>query len=84
MIVIGGAGSTAGVIMGVIFLRLISQILHVIGTSGWIPLGSNTTIYITQIIFGLVIILFITLKPMGMISIWQKLKISYKRWPFGV
>jgi branched-chain amino acid transport system permease protein len=84
MIVIGGAGSTTGAIMGVIFLRLISQILHVIGTSDWIPLSSNVTIYATQIIYGLVIILFITLKPMGMISIWQKIKINYKRWPFGV
>ena len=84
MIVIGGTGSTAGAIMGVIFLRLISQILHVIGTSDLIPLSSNVTIYATQIIYGLVIILFITLKPMGMISIWQKLKINYKRWPFGV
>jgi branched-chain amino acid transport system permease protein len=84
MIVIGGAGSTTGAMMGVIFLRLISQILHVIGTSDWIPLSSNVTIYATQIIYGLVIILFITLKPMGMISIWQKIKINYKRWPFGV
>ena len=84
MIVIGGAGSTTGAIMGVIFLRFISQILHVIGTSDWIPLSSNVTIYATQIIYGLVIILFITLKPMGMISIWQKFKINYKRWPFGV
>ncbi|UCB43767.1 MAG: branched-chain amino acid ABC transporter permease [Dehalococcoidales bacterium] len=84
MIVIGGAGSTAGAIMGVIFLRLISQILHVIGTSDLIPLSSTVTIYSTQIIYGLVIILFITLKPMGMISIWQKFKINYKRWPFGV
>ena len=84
MIIIGGTGSTAGVVMGVVFLRLISQVLHVIGTSGWIPLSSNLSIYITYTIYGLVIILFISFKPFGLISVWRKLQTSYRRWPFGV
>ncbi len=84
MIIIGGAGSTAGVVMGVVFLRLISQVLHVIGTSDWIPLSSNLSIYITYTIYGLVIILFISFKPFGLISVWRKFQTSYKRWPFGV
>ncbi|MFC2034535.1 branched-chain amino acid ABC transporter permease [Chloroflexota bacterium] len=84
MIIIGGGGSTAGVVMGVIFLKLISQILHVIGTSGWIPLSSNLSVYITYTIYGLAIILFISFKPLGLISVWRKFKTSYKSWPFGV
>jgi branched-chain amino acid transport system permease protein len=84
MIIIGGGGSTAGAVMGVVFLRLISQVLHVIGTSGWIPLSSNLSIYITYTIYGLVIILFISFKPFGLISVWRKFQVSYKRWPFGV
>jgi branched-chain amino acid transport system permease protein len=84
MIIIGGGGSTAGAVMGVVFLRLISQVLHVIGTSGWIPLSSNLSIYTTYTIFGLVIILFISFKPFGLISVWRKIQVSYKRWPFGV
>lgn len=84
MIIIGGAGSTAGVVMGVIFLRLISQVLHVIGTSDLIPLGSNLTIFITYALYGLIIIIFISFRPHGLISVWRKLKTNYKRWPFGV
>jgi len=84
MIVIGGGGSTAGAVMGVVFLRLISQILHVIGTSGWIPLSSNDSVYVTYTIYGLAIILFVSFWPRGLISMWQKLKVNYKRWPFGV
>jgi len=84
MILIGGGGSTAGTVMGVVFLRLISQILHVIGTSGWIPLSSNLSIYITYTIYGLVIILFVSFKPLGLISVWRRLKMNYRRWPFGV
>lgn len=84
MIVIGGGGSTAGAVMGVLFLRLIEQILHVIGTSGWIPGSSNLSVYITYTIYGLAIILFVSFRPFGLISMWRKLKINYQRWPFGV
>ena len=84
MIVIGGGGTTAGVVMGVVFLRLISQILHIIGSSGVIPLSSNDSVYITYSLYGLAIILFISFQPRGLISIWQKIKTTYKRWPFGM
>jgi branched-chain amino acid transport system permease protein len=84
MIIIGGAGSTIGTVMGVVFLRLVSQILHVIGSSNLIPLGAGDSVYLTYGIFGLVIILFVTFRPHGLISLWSKFKVNYKRWPFGV
>lgn len=84
MIIIGGMGSTAGTVMGVIFLRLISQILHVIGTSGLIPLSSNLSAAVTYAIYGVAIILFISFQPYGLIAVWRKAKANYKRWPFGV
>lgn len=85
MIIIGGGGSTAGTIMGVIFLRLISQILHVITTAAWVPYLSGTlTVSLTYGIYGLAIILFISFQPYGLISVWRKIKLNYKRWPFGV
>ncbi|MFC1964766.1 branched-chain amino acid ABC transporter permease [Chloroflexota bacterium] len=84
MIIIGGAGSTAGTIMGVIFLRLLSQILHVIGSSNLTTLSSSDSIYLTYGIFGLIIILFVSFQPHGLISLWFKLKANYKRWPFGI
>ena len=85
MIIIGGAGSTAGAIMGVIFLRLISRLLHIITMADWMPyLSSNITVALTYGIYGLAIVLFISFQPYGLISVWQKIKLNYKRWPFGV
>jgi len=84
MIIIGGAGSTAGTVMGVIFLRLIGQVLHVIGTSGLVPLSSNLSATLTYAIYGVAIILFISFQPYGLIAVWRKAKANYKRWPFGV
>jgi branched-chain amino acid transport system permease protein len=84
MIIIGGAGSTMGTVMGVVFLRLLSQILHVIGNSSMIALSSGDSVYLTYGIFGLAIILFVTFQPHGLISLWLKFKVNFKRWPFGV
>jgi branched-chain amino acid transport system permease protein len=81
MIIIGGAGSTAGTIMGVTFLALIRQILHIMSLGAY--LSSSVSVPMTYAIFGLVIILFISFQPYGLISVWRKIKIRYKRWPFG-
>jgi branched-chain amino acid transport system permease protein len=81
MIIIGGVGSTAGAVMGVTFLGLIKQILHVVSMGP--HLSSSVSIPLTYAIYGLVIILFISFQPYGLISTWRKIKINYKRWPFG-
>ena len=84
MIIIGGSGSTAGAVMGVVFLRLIKEILGAIGSAGWVPIDIGNQASTTFMIYGLVIILFVSFKPNGLISIWQKIKLNYQRWPFGV
>jgi branched-chain amino acid transport system permease protein len=84
MIVIGGAGSTAGVIMGVLFLRLISQILNIVSMDNLFPsINNNTWVYITSAVYGLAIVLFVSLQPYGLMALWKKLRANYKRWPFG-
>jgi branched-chain amino acid transport system permease protein len=82
MIVIGGAGSTTGTIMGVIFLRLVSQILHVVSMSNLLPfINNNTWVFITSGLYGLAIILFVSFQPYGLIGLWKKLKMKYSRRP---
>jgi branched-chain amino acid transport system permease protein len=77
MIVIGGAGSTAGTIMGVIFLRLISQVMQLLSMSDILPsAGGNLWVFITSGIYGLIIVLFVSFQPYGLIDLWRK--INYK------
>ncbi len=84
MMVIGGSGSTAGTIMGVIFLRLISQVLHMLSLADIAPgISGNTWVFITSAVYGLAIILFISFQPYGLIGIWRKFRMRYKGWPFG-
>jgi branched-chain amino acid transport system permease protein len=84
MIVIGGAGTTAGAIVGVVFLRLISQIRHLVGSAHLIPAVSGTTwVFITTGIYGLIILLFVYFQPYGFVALWQKFRTKYKWWPAG-
>jgi branched-chain amino acid transport system permease protein len=83
MIIIGGAGSTAGTVMGVVALRLLSQVVHVITSAGLFASISSLGITLNYIVYGLAIILFISLQPNGLLAMWKKFKSNYKRWPFG-
>jgi len=82
MIIIGGAGATGGAILGVLFLRLVSQFLHTLSLAG---LGLPSAIWtpITYSVYGLSVILFVMFQPYGLFALWRKLKARYQRWPFA-
>jgi branched-chain amino acid transport system permease protein len=83
MIIIGGAGSTLGAIMGVVALRLLSQVVHVATSAGIFATMSSLGVTLNYIVYGLAIVLFISLQPNGLLVWWNKIKLNYKRWPFG-
>jgi branched-chain amino acid transport system permease protein len=87
MIVIGGLGTTLGPILGVIFIRLLQQMLAV-----WVVpflgaafpgLPSAFTTGLAPMVFGLVIILFLILEPRGLAHRWTLFKAAYRLWPFS-
>ncbi len=86
MIIIGGLGSTIGPILGVVFLRLLQQVLTVNVVpflESTIPLPSGFATGVTPMLFGLVIILFLVLEPRGLAHRWTLFKSAYRLWPFS-
>jgi len=87
MIIIGGLGTSLGPILGVVFLRLLQQVLTVEvvpfleGTITALPSGFATGV--TPMLFGLVIILFLILEPRGLAHRWALFKSAYRLWPFS-
>ena len=87
MIIIGGLGTALGPILGVVFIRLLQQILTVEfvpfleRTVTAFPAGFATGV--TPMLFGLVIILFLVLEPRGLAHRWALLKSAYRLWPFS-
>jgi branched-chain amino acid transport system permease protein len=87
MIIIGGLGTSVGPIFGVVFIRLLQQVL----TMNLVPfLESTFTMFpagfatgITPMLFGLVIVLFLILEPRGLAHRWALFKSAYRLWPFS-
>ncbi len=87
MIIIGGLGTTIGPIFGVVFIRVLQQVLTVLfvpfleSTVTALPSGFATGV--TPMLFGLVIVLFLILEPRGIAHRWSLLKSAYRLWPFS-
>ena len=85
-LIVGGMGSTSGVIFGVVFLfglnRIISMALPFL--AGLFP-GVGAQIFSSSglIIFGMVIILFLIFEPRGLSHRWDIFKSYYRLWPFS-
>ena len=87
MIIIGGLGTSIGPIFGVVFIRILQQVL----TMELVPfLESTFTVFpagfatgVTPMLFGLVIVLFLILEPRGLAHRWALFKSAYRLWPFS-
>jgi branched-chain amino acid transport system permease protein len=85
IIIIGGLGTTIGPIFGVLFIRLLEQLITYLSPllESTFNLPAGFTTGIGPIIFGLAIILFLILEPRGISHRWQLFKASYRLWPFS-
>jgi branched-chain amino acid transport system permease protein len=87
MIIIGGLGTNLGPILGVIFIRVLQQLLlgelvpFLEGTFTMFPAGFASGV--APMLFGLVIVLFLILEPRGMAHRWSLFKAAYRLWPFS-
>jgi len=86
MLIVGGLGSTAGAVFGVIFLRLIDFFASDIS----IALGEQFPEHMaffqgafSNLVQGLVIVLFVVIEPRGLNEKWQLFKASYRLHPFN-
>ena len=87
MIIIGGLGTTLGPILGVVFIRVLQQVLAVevvpFLESAFTMFPAGFATGVTPMLFGLVIVLFLILEPRGLAHRWALFKASYRLWPFS-
>lgn len=86
MIIIGGAGTTLGPILGAVAIRMLQQGVTYISPileSSIDGLPSGFTAGLAPFVFGLVIVLFLVIEPRGLAHRWQLFKASYRLWPFS-
>jgi branched-chain amino acid transport system permease protein len=86
MLIVGGMGSTTGVIFGVVFFRLLDYLVAITGPAlaGAFPaIGPQVAASLSFIMRGLVIILFLIFQPKGLTHGWGLIRAYLRLWPFS-
>jgi branched-chain amino acid transport system permease protein len=87
VVVIGGIASISGTLIGACFVVLVPRLLEELtAVIPWISTSSGGLLNIFQlqtIVFGVLIIVFITLEPRGLYGLWIRIRNYFKAWPFS-
>jgi branched-chain amino acid transport system permease protein len=88
MIILGGIGTVYGSLAGAFFIVLIPRVVESLSPA--IPFvshsaaGSGVTVFVlNQMLFGLLIVLFLVFEPLGLSGIWARVRTYVKTWPFS-
>lgn len=85
MIIVGGMGSILGSILGAMFIGIVPEWLRIF--FGFLSKtfhlsGLVFTQQLKVITYGVLIILFLIFESGGLAALWQRIKTSFKSWPF--
>jgi len=83
MLIVGGMGSTAGAIFGAVSLKLLDELVTVVGPALAATVSPQAASSLGLIMRGLVILLFLIFEPRGLAHRWQMVKAYYRLWPFS-
>jgi branched-chain amino acid transport system permease protein len=86
ILIVGGMGSTMGVIFGTFFLKILEELITVFSPTiaGFFPaLEEGLFAGLGIIVFGLAIMLFLIFEPKGINHRWEILKASFRLHPFS-
>jgi branched-chain amino acid transport system permease protein len=83
MIIIGGMGSLLGAILGAVFVVIFPYVIE--GLLGLLPNVQRLAgdiFAVNYASFGVVMILFLVLEPLGLVGIWHRIQNYFLLWPF--
>lgn len=86
MIIVGGMGSITGTIFGVSFMMILRELVDIaspVVASAFPAVGGAAFAALGQIVFGLVIVLFLIFEPRGLYHRWEMFKAYYRLHPFS-
>ena len=83
MIIIGGMGSLLGAILGAIFVTLFPYAIEAaLRALPGAQRYAGSLFAVNYAAFGLVMILFLVLEPLGLVGIWRRVQSYFLMWPF--
>jgi branched-chain amino acid transport system permease protein len=76
-------GSTAGAIFGVIALKLLDELVTILGPVLAAAVAPQAAASLALISHGLIIIIFLIFEPRGLHHRWEMVKNYFRLWPFS-
>jgi branched-chain amino acid transport system permease protein len=85
MCIVGGQGHILGGIFGVGFWFILERILELVTSTLNTAFPTYVTWFVSirEVVFGLVIILFLIFEPDGLAARWRTIRSYWKLWPFS-
>ena len=83
MLIVGGMGSTTGAILGAVSLKLLDELVTIVGPVLSAAVAAQAAASLALITRGLVIIIFLIFEPRGLAHRWGMIKAYFRLWPFS-
>lgn len=83
MLIVGGMGSTTGAILGAVSLKLLDELVTIVGPILSAVIAAQAAASLALITRGLIIILFLIFEPRGLAHRWGMIKTYFRLWPFS-
>ena len=87
MVLIGGAGTVSGTILGAMFISMLPTLTREL--PAYFPFISvqvtdTPNVYqLESVLYGLLIVVFLLFEPRGLFGIWVRIRNYWKGWPFS-
>ena len=83
MLIVGGMGSIPGAIFGAVSLKLLDELVTIVGPILSTIVAAQAAASLALISRGVVIMLFLIFEPRGLAHRWNAIKAYYRLWPFS-
>jgi branched-chain amino acid transport system permease protein len=83
MLIVGGMGSTTGAIFGAVALKLLDELVTMVGPILSAAVAPQAAASLALISHGLIIIIFLIFEPRGLHHRWEMIKTYFSLWPFS-
>ena len=83
-VIVGGLGTVLGSILGAVFMTFVPEVLRLVAhaSSQSFPAIAGLRLPMGQVVFGLLIIVFLIFEPHGLAAVWSRIRRVFHLWPF--